>query len=96
MKKLSEMIASIEEKLATQIALAKKVLSLQEAALYLNLSEAMVYKMTSERLIPHSKPSGKKIFFNRKDLENWALRNRVKTAEEIAEGTEKRANNTKK
>lgn len=84
MKKLVEIIANIEEKLTMQIALAKKVLSLQEAAHYLNLSEAMLYKMTSERTISHSKPSGKKIFFDKEDLDKWALSNKVKTVLDIA------------
>ena len=83
MKKITESIANIEALLAMQLVQVKKVLSLQEAARYLNLSDAMLYKMTSERMIPHSKPSGKKIFFNREDLEAWALSNRVRTADEI-------------
>jgi excisionase family DNA binding protein len=56
-----------------------------EAAKYLNISEAYLYRLTSESAIPHYKPSGKKIYFSKRDLDNWLHRNRVKSREEIAE-----------
>jgi len=59
------------------------ILSFRDACKYLNLSPSYLYKLTSLRRIPHYKPNGKKVYFKRSDLEDWLLRNRVKTASEI-------------
>ena len=41
-----------------------KPLTLKEAAEFLDLSQSHLYKLTSERKIPHFKPNGKKIYFD--------------------------------
>ena len=61
----------------------KKVLNFNEATIFLNLSKSHLYKLTSSNEIPHYKPNGKRIYFNRVELENWLLRHRIKTNEEI-------------
>ena len=43
---------------------SKKVLNLNELADYIGFSKSYVYKLTSQNLIPHSKPNGKAVFFN--------------------------------
>ena len=68
---LSE-IKAIKESLAN----SKVILTSDEAAAFLNLELAYLYKLTSAGVIPFSKPNGKKIYFSRADLENWALSNR--------------------
>jgi hypothetical protein len=42
-----------------------------------------LYKLTSAGVIPHSKPTGKFLFFNRQELENWLLGNSTKTSEQL-------------
>jgi len=59
------------------------VLSFKKACKYLNLSSSYLYKLTHSRQIPHYKPNGKKLYFKQCELEDWLLRNRVKTADEI-------------
>ena len=61
----------------------KKVLNFNEATIFLNLSKSHLYKLTSSNEIPHYKPNGKRIYFNRAELEDWLLRFRIKTNEEI-------------
>jgi hypothetical protein len=39
--------------------------------------------MTSTGLIPSYKPNGKKLYFNRKELDLWLLSNKQFTKEEI-------------
>ena len=34
-------------------------------------------------MIPHSKPNGKHIYFNKTEIDTWLLRNRIKTHDEI-------------
>jgi excisionase family DNA binding protein len=65
------------------IALNKPVLSFDEAVSYTGLSKSYLYKMTAARQIPHSKPNGKQLYFERVALDHWLMRNEVKTAEAI-------------
>lgn len=60
----------------------KKVLSFKEGCDYLGYSKSYIYKMTAKGILPFSKPSGKKIFFDREKLEAWMLSNSSKSYEE--------------
>ena len=60
----------------------KEVLTTAEASAYLGLSESYIYKLTSLKQIPHYKPNGKLVYFNRKELCEWAMRNQEQTAGE--------------
>ena len=53
----------------------KKVLNLNELADYIGFSKSYVYKLTSQNLIPHSKPNGKAVFFDRDEIDKWLLNN---------------------
>lgn len=73
----------IEKLLETQQAMQKQVLNFNDACIYLELSQSHLYKLTSTGSIPHYKPNGKKLYFNRKELDNWLLRNRSNSIDEI-------------
>ena len=62
-----------------------KPLNLLEAAKFLDLSRSHLYKLTSERKIPHFKPNGKKIYFDRSELVQWLKRKPARTLEETEE-----------
>lgn len=64
--------------------ITKEVLTISEASAYLGLSESYIYKLTASKQIPHYKPNGKLVYFNRKELRDWALRNQVKPHQEMA------------
>ena len=63
----------------------KEVLTLEEACTYSGLSKSKMYKHTSGGKLPFYKPEGKKIYFKREDLENFLLRNRHSSQEELEE-----------
>lgn len=69
-------------------AVSKKVLTLDEAAQYTGLSKSYLYKLTSQKVIPHYKPNGKLIFFEREELEKWLLGVRVTPQTEIEEAAQ--------
>ena len=71
--------------LTEQNMLKKEVLTFNEAAIYLEVSHSLLYKMTSTKLIPAYKPNGKKLYFNRKELDNWLLSNKQLSQEEIGQ-----------
>lgn len=82
-------LVSIEKKLTEQALATKEVLNFNEGATFLDLSKSHLYKLTSQKRIPHFCPEGKKIYFLRTDLQSWLLRNR----QEEAESVEDRLNN---
>jgi excisionase family DNA binding protein len=53
----------------------KRVLNINEASEMLGFTKSYVYKLTSQGVIPHSKPNGKTLFFDRIKLEEWMLSN---------------------
>lgn len=78
-----EKLERIEKLLETQQAMQKQVLNFNDACIYLELSQSHLYKLTSTGSIPHYKPNGKKLYFNRLELDNWLLRNRSNSIDEI-------------
>lgn len=61
----------------------KNILSFEETVEYTGFSDSYLYKLTSGRRIPHYKPTGRKIFFRREEIDAWLLRNPVKTSEQL-------------
>lgn len=54
----------------------KEIYTLQEACVYMGISKSTMYKLTSQtRAITFFKPSGKLIYFRKKDLDDFMLRN---------------------
>jgi excisionase family DNA binding protein len=70
-------------KLEQSLFLVKSILSFDEASLFLNLSKSYLYKLTSTGQIPHYKPKGKMLYFEKAELENWLRQNPVKTVRQI-------------
>lgn len=65
-------------------ALQKDVLTLEDVAQYTGLSRSQIYKLTSSGEIPHYKPNGKYIYFDRLEVDNWLRRNRIASSDEVA------------
>ena len=76
MKKSIEMRVAELENLVLH---SKNVLSFEEASRFLNLSKSYLYKLTSGNLIPHYKPQGKMLYFEKTELEAWLRQNPIRT-----------------
>jgi excisionase family DNA binding protein len=63
---------------------ANKLLSISEAASFLNLAIQTLYGFTSNRTIPFIK-RGKKLYFKKSELELWLAEGRKATKKEIEE-----------
>lgn len=61
---------------------AKQVLTIDDVALLTGLSKSRLYRMTCYKEIPHYKPNGKMLYFDRAEVEAWMKRGRVGTMEE--------------
>ena len=57
----------------------RNLMTTTEAAKYLGLRPSYLYKLMMRRAIPYYKPNGKLVYFNRKELCKWVMRNRVQT-----------------
>jgi excisionase family DNA binding protein len=64
------------------IAPVNEIFNIEQAADYLGLAKSTLYKMTSSRMIPHSKISGK-IIFKRSELDELITKHKIKTRQEI-------------
>lgn len=80
---LLQKLNDIQTMLQEQNLLRKDVLTLNEACAYLDLSASHLYKMTSQRIIPFFCPQGKRLYFKRLELDEWLLRNRQSSSDEI-------------
>jgi excisionase family DNA binding protein len=78
-----EKLNQISEKLDEQKLLKKEVLCFKDVCQYLDLSASHLYKLTSQKAIPHFCPQGKKLYFKREDLDQWLLRNRQDSTDEV-------------
>lgn len=57
----------------------KEVLTFEETCDYTGISRSYLYKLTASGNIPHSKPNGKMIFFEKAKINIWLLQNRRKS-----------------
>ena len=80
----TQKVEELAEQLAQRLGgMGKEVLTSDEAAAYLGMSKATLYKMTMTRQIPHYKPTGKRCYFNRAELLEWVQQGRVATVDEL-------------
>ncbi len=79
LKKIEETLKRLE----TMVTNQKTVLNLEEVATYTGLSKSHLYKLTSTGGIPNYKPNGKKLYFDKIEIDKWLLSNRKSTRAEI-------------
>lgn len=61
---------------------AKPILDINEASDFTGYSKGHLYRLTSDRQIPHYKKA-RKLYFKKSELEAWLLEERVMTTAEI-------------
>lgn len=76
---INERLKSIEEILYT----TKDILNMKEVCQYLDISQSLLYKLTCSGEIPHFKPRGKMIFFEKKELIEWIKKSNLLSSEII-------------
>lgn len=79
----------MEKEETTGIATQKAMLTAVEMCNYFGIKRSYLYKLTHRKVIPHYKPFGKMIYFDKGEVDQWLKNNRVSTEEELSE----RANN---
>lgn len=85
---INERLKSIEETLYS----TKDILNMKEVCQYLDISQSLLYKLTCSGEIPHFKPRGKMIFFEKKELIEWIKKSNLLSSE-ITKGASKTISN---
>lgn len=85
---INERLKSIEETLYT----TKDILNMKEVCQYLDISQSLLYKLTCSGEIPHFKPRGKMIFFEKKELIEWIKKGNLLSSE-VTKGSSKTISN---
>ena len=67
---IDKLIERIEE-LEQMVKQTKTVLGFDEACKYIGVSE-----LTAAKEVPHYKPRGKMLYFNREEIDKWLLQNK--------------------
>ena len=75
-------LAKLDRLESLTLMAAKDVLTLAEAAAYTGYSEKYMYQLAFSRQIPHAK-RGKFLYFDKAELRQWLLKDRVSTKDEI-------------
>lgn len=82
LNELTEIITELNDKLTKQRPVESKPFNMNDAAKYLDISKPTLYALTSKREIPHMK-RGKKLYFDKVELEIWLKEHRKRTVDEI-------------
>lgn len=78
-----EIKAKLEAIERNTLLAAKNVLTIDDVALLTGISKSSIYRMTCQNRIPYYRPMGGKVYFDRKEIEDWLRRNRVATVDEV-------------
>lgn len=70
-KELDNRLKALEDNPLFDYLQKKQVLTMKEASVFLDCSISKLYKLTHLKEIPHYKPLGKMIYFDRNELEEW-------------------------
>jgi excisionase family DNA binding protein len=84
-KNLSETSADSLDNMTKQQPAGNEMMNMDEASKFLDCSKGYLYKLTMKNMIPHYKPTGKRIYFYRAELDDWIKQGKVKTTEEISQ-----------
>ncbi|GBF17973.1 MULTISPECIES: helix-turn-helix domain-containing protein [Arenibacter] len=71
------------DRLERLMTVHKEVLTFEETCDNTGISRSYLYKLSAAGKIPHSKPNGKLIFFEKKMLNDWLMQNSILSASYI-------------
>ena len=69
----------------------KEILSVEELKKYTGFKKSYIYHLVHQNKIPYSKPNGKYLFFERSEIDQWLLKNKSISQDQILENARKYA-----
>lgn len=82
MTRVAELAERLERIERLLVISTREAFNVEEAALFLGLSENRIRALVWRKEIPYYK-RGRSLFFKKSELEGWMLRDRIPTTEEI-------------
>ncbi|WP_165021186.1 helix-turn-helix domain-containing protein [Dysgonomonas sp. ZJ279] len=79
----NEIIEKRLDKIESLLIGQKDVFTFDECCQYTGISKTYMYKLTCSNRVPHFKPHGKTIYFSKSEIDNWLLKNPIKTTEQL-------------
>jgi len=74
----------MNKNLKIEAATSQTVLTLDELVSYSGYKKNYIYQLIHKRQIPaHKPPKGRKLFFQKAEIDNWLLSRKLSTVEEI-------------
>jgi excisionase family DNA binding protein len=61
----------------------KDFMTIGELRSYLGVSASTVYKLSANNLLPKFRPTGRRIYFLKSDVEAFMLKNRIASTDEL-------------
>ena len=80
------------EVLENTLSVAKEVLTLEEAALFMGISKRSLYKLPHRHELPFFRPNGTLIYFEKAELLKWMRQNRSMSEAETKEAAAQKLN----
>ena len=66
-----------------------ELLDVKQAAEYLKLKPSYIYSLIHQKKIPYYKPLGKRVYFNKLELNKWITESKIKSVDEVEEDHDK-------
>jgi len=67
----------------------KEILSVEELKKYTGFKKSYIYHLVHHNKIPYSKPNGKYLFFEKLEIDQWLLKNKSMSHDQIQENARK-------
>jgi putative excisionase len=91
-----EIIIDKLNRIEKYLFILKDIFTVEELSDYTGFKKSYIYKLVHSNSIPFSKPNGKVLFFEKKKIDEWLLKNPSKSFSEIErEAIEKSFQNKK-
>lgn len=74
----------------------KVVINVDDLIDYTGYKRSYIYKLVLKNEIPFSKPNGKKLFFEKKEIDAWLLQNKSQSISQIEDKAQDYINSRKK
>ncbi len=93
-KKLEELQIAINSntllvsKLKSEINNSKRILNVDELSEYIGFSKSYIYKLVARNEIAYSKPLGKKLFFDKRKIDDWLMQKSSISKQDIQQKAE--------
>jgi excisionase family DNA binding protein len=83
METQNQILDRLERIEATLSGLSSRPLTFTEATKYLNISASYLYKLTATQEVPCYKPRGKRLYFDKSELDAWLKRSPVRNTSDL-------------